>query len=73
MGPFLLDRSEHNFDIKLDVMEALNVVESEKLVDDNYSKCRSTDFTLTATTHSLVSEMYPRTTVLYIKRKICII
>jgi hypothetical protein len=36
-GPFLLDRSESNFDVKLDMMESEDLVESEGLVEDGYS------------------------------------
>jgi hypothetical protein len=36
-GPFLLERSEPNYDVKLDIMESEDLVESKGLVDDSYS------------------------------------
>jgi hypothetical protein len=36
-GPFLLDRNEANYDVKLDMMESEDLLEAEGLVDDHYS------------------------------------
>jgi len=36
-GLFLMDRSEHNFDIKLDLLDSYELTEAEGLVDDSYS------------------------------------
>jgi len=40
-GPYLVDSSDHNFDVKLDIMETIEVPEAEGLVDDDYSSVNS--------------------------------
>jgi hypothetical protein len=36
-GPFLLDRGDSNFDVKLDILESEDLVETEGVIEADYS------------------------------------
>jgi len=54
-GPYLRDRNEHNFYVKLDMMETLFETEAEGLIDDGYSLCLRITYYVKAFTLQLIN------------------